>query len=250
MKKIDFNRLIDKYFSYSILSLLKKELPNEDLSEIKEIIFDNKYQLDIEKVFFILLFDEDIDEEFIDINEKLSFYGDNFCIKPITLNRKAENGFNYVSCKFTKICLNEDETLPFENRPYESETKIRLNPFEIEYIINSRTTSDAIRYIAGEINDENEDLLIHKLKRRTKEDFRFLNEITYKNYSLNIEETLFLLCKYDSIEEIDSNIIFWFDSYRIQKAIIKGNYDFIRIDTQRPNNTINIVPKNLNIQKH
>lgn len=93
-------------------------------------------------------------------------------------------------------------------------------------------------------------LLIHKLKRRTKEDFRFLNEITYKNYSLNIEETLFLLCKYDSIEEIDSNIIFWFDSYRIQKAIIRGNYDFIRIDTQRPNNTINIVPKNLNIQKH
>lgn len=250
MKKIDFNRLIDKYFPYSILSLLKKELPNEDLSEVKEIIFDNKYQLDIEKVFFILLFDEDIDEEFIDINDKLSFYGDSFCIKPITLNRKAENGFNYVSCKFTKICLNEDETLPFENRPHESDVKIRLNPFEIEYIINSRTTSDAIRYIAGEINDENEDLLIHKLKRRTKEDFRFLNEITYKNYSLNIEETLFLLCKYDSIEEIDSNIIFWFDSYRIQKAIIRGKYDFIRIDTQRPNNTINIVPKNLNIQKH
>ena len=250
MKKIDFNRLIDKYFPYSILSLLKKELPNEDLSEVKEIIFDNKYQLDIEKVFFILLFDEDIDEEFIDINEKLSFYGDNFCIKPITLNRKAENGFNYVSCKFTKICLSENETLPFENRPYESETKIRLNPFEIEYIINSRTTSDAIRYITGEINDENEDLLIHKLKRRTKEDFRFLSEITYKNYSLNIEETLFLLCKYDNIEEIDDNIIFWFETYRIQKAIIGGNYDFVRIDTQRPNNTINIVPKNLNIQKH
>ena len=250
MKKIDFNRLIDKYFPYSILSLLKKELPNEDLSEVKEIIFDNKYQLDIEKVFFILLFDEDIDEEFIDINEKLSFYGDNFCIKPITLNHKAENGFNYVSCKFTKICLNENETLPFENRPYESDVKIRLNPFEIEYIINSRTTSDAIRYITGEINDENEDLLIHKLKRRTKEDFRFLNEVTYKNYSLNIEETLFLLCKYDDIEEIDNHIIFWFDSYRIQKAIIAGNYDFIRIDTKRPNNTINIVPKNLNIQKH
>ena len=38
MKKIDFNRLIDKYFPYSILSLLKKELPNEDLSEVKEII--------------------------------------------------------------------------------------------------------------------------------------------------------------------------------------------------------------------
>lgn len=250
MKKIDFNRLIDKYFPYSILSLLKKELPNEDLLEIKEIIFDNKYQLDIEKVFFILLFDEDIDEEYIDINDKLSFYGDNFCIKPITLNRRAENGFNYVSCKFAKICLNEDEILPFENRPYESETKIKLNPFEIEYIINSRTTSDAIRYIAGEINDENEELLIHKLKRRTKEDFEFLREVTYMNYSLNIEETLFLLCKYDNIEEIDNNIIFWFNSYRIQKALIGGKCDFIRIDTQRPNNTINIVPKNLNIQKH
>lgn len=250
MKKIDFNRLIDKYFPYSILSLLKKELPNEDLSEVKEIIFDNKYQLDIEKVFFILLFDEDIDEEFIDINEKLSFYGDNFCIKPITLNHKAENGFNYVSCKFTKICLNEDTTLPFDNRPYESETKIKLNPFEIEYIINSRTTSDAIRYIAGEISDENEELLIHKLKRRTKEDFRFLNEITYKNYSLNIEETLFLLCKYDNIEEIDNNIIFWFETYRIQKALVNGECDFVRIDTQRPYNTINIVPKNLDIQKH
>lgn len=250
MKKIDFNRLIDKYFPYSILSLLKKELPNEDLSEVKEIIFDNRYQLDIEKVFFILLFDEDIDEEFIDINDKLSFYGDNFCIKPITLNRKAENGFSYVSCEFTKIYLNDDNLLPFEDRPYESEAKIRLNPFEIEYIINSRTTSDAIRYICGEINDENEDLLIYKLKRRTKEDFEFLREITYKNYSLNIEETLFLSCKYDNIEEIDSNIIFWFDSYRIQKAIINGNYDFIRIDIERPTNTINIVPKNLNIQKH
>lgn len=91
---------------------------------------------------------------------------------------------------------------------------------------------------------------ITRLKRCFDDGFIDLKAVSFKDYSLDTEETLFLLCKYDSMDEIDDNIIFWSDYCRVQKTLINGHYDFVRIDIKRPFTINTIVPKNLDIQKH
>lgn len=49
MKQINFEKLIKTDFEDSYLSKLKKLLPNENLNTIKEIVFDDKYKLPLEK---------------------------------------------------------------------------------------------------------------------------------------------------------------------------------------------------------
>lgn len=281
MKQINFEKLIKTDFEDSYLSKLKKLLPNEDLNTIKEIVFDDKYKLPLEKSLFLLLRYDSFSDDDILINNGLSFYGDNFCIKPFRFDYPEYDGYglntyyglvkldfekrlpnsNFIIKKLIRIEV-EDGEEPF----YEAIFKfnilkkniklVEINPFDLDNIIPIKSRPFDIRHICNNIQynfkemGENDLMPITMLKRCFDDGFIDLKAISFKDYLLDTEETLFLLCKYDKIDDIDDNIIFWSDYCRVQKTIINGQYDFVRTDIKRPFTINTIVPKNLDIQKH
>lgn len=98
-------------FKDSYLSKLKKLLPNEDLNTIKEIVFDDKYKLPLEKALFLLLRHNSFSDDDILINKELSFYGDNFCIKPFRFDYPEYDGYG-LNTYYGLIKLDFEKRLP------------------------------------------------------------------------------------------------------------------------------------------
>ena len=215
------------------------------------------------------------------INNGLSFYGDNFCIKPFRFDYPEYDGYSLntyyglIKLDFEKRLPNSDfiikkliriEVEDGEESFYEAIFKfnilkknvklVEINPFDLDNIIPIKSRPFDIRHICNNIQynfnkiKEKDLMPITRLKKCFDDGFIDLKAVSFKDYSLDTEETLFLLCKYDNIDDIDDNIIFWSDYCRIQKTLINGHYDFVRTDIKRPFTINTIVPKNLDIQKH